>query len=632
MRSIVWFNFSDNSFDWQISNIRFNCGTTPVVVPGLTPPVQPAPTSVSVPAPIPVSTPPSVQSIPRPFVPPSSQSGANLLVEDFTSQSRLTFLFYNALLKPSSDDGTMDGVIVGAAGPNRLTLTPKDSTSYWFTQLSCMNVASYSGISLRIDAPPGTSFIMELGYQRNCGDVNDVNIDVTTNSLGWKFDGTERLYALSWTQFPGLDVSKLNTILIYGLSSQITLGPISLFKGNRPIEYVVPPAAPIPTNAATVPAPAGNAPSMVIDTFQTEDSNDLGLFRAVDEGIELAWEPNGLEIISADPDYTMFTKISSTCLDFRQYDEDYLHVAYGGSTSFSIALQQHNSQCNEKLQPYPETWDEVEATRYAKDGHIYIPISHFNIDKSRVIGFAFKSWFSTEPTTFKVVEVVKSVPAGWQMPSKLPTGRLIFACKRPNSFAFCIDDGDPKLAQQVMRIVKEENIKVTFFTVGAPLLDPSTNLTNVYREMASQGHQIALHSYTHPKIEGLSDYNAIDWEINNDVSVVAQMFNGLHTPYFRPPFGTEGARLRYRWVAASGREDANIVNWSVDVEDWLWAMSSTPQNQLDAFKRDVDKGGNLVVMHYLYNSTVSYLREFIQYAKKSGKQLMRLDQCMMDPR
>ena len=36
-------------------------------------------------------------------------------------------------------------------------------------------------------------------------------------------------------------------------------------------------------------------------------------------------------------------------------------------------------------------------------------------------------------------------------------------------------------------------------------------------------------------------------------------------------------------------------------------------------------------MHYLYDSTVSYLRQFIQIAKASGKELMRVDQCMEDP-
>lgn len=68
-----------------------------------------------------------------------------------------------------------------------------------------------------------------------------------------------------------------------------------------------------------------------------------------------------------------------------------------------------------------------------------------------------------------------------------------------------------------------------------------------------------------------------------------------------------------------------------DCEDWLWATGPTPEKQLEAFTRDLAKGGNLVVMHYLYPSTVSYLKQFIQLAKASGKQLMRVDQCLQEP-
>jgi peptidoglycan/xylan/chitin deacetylase (PgdA/CDA1 family) len=181
----------------------------------------------------------------------------------------------------------------------------------------------------------------------------------------------------------------------------------------------------------------------------------------------------------------------------------------------------------------------------------------------------------------------------------------------------------------VYKIIREENIKVTFFTVGAPLLDETTNLTNVYKEMQAAGHQLALHSFTHPKMEGLPDYSSIDWEYNEDIKAMKQSFN-LDTSYFRPPFGNEGARMRQRLAKAVGRKPT-ITNWSVDVEDWLWAETDTPEQQLTAFQRDVNKGGNLVVLHYLYPSTVSYLRQFIQIAKATGKQLMRVDQCMMDP-
>jgi hypothetical protein len=36
-------------------------------------------------------------------------------------------------------------------------------------------------------------------------------------------------------------------------------------------------------------------------------------------------------------------------------------------------------------------------------------------------------------------------------------------------------------------------------------------------------------------------------------------------------------------------------------------------------------------MHFSYNTTVNYFPEFIRQAKATGKQIMRIDQCMEDP-
>jgi peptidoglycan/xylan/chitin deacetylase (PgdA/CDA1 family) len=555
----------------------------------------------------------------------------NVLIEDFASQSRLTFLFYNALLQPSGDDATMKSIVVGAPAPNRATFTPTNKNSYFYSQLNCFNAGTkYGGISLRINAPAGSSFTIELGYVQTCGSTTPSVVDVTTTALGWTFDGTEKLYTLKWSQFAGVDSTKLNHFLITGFTKAISLGPIALYLGSTPSEYVVAPTASVYAPSQTVAAPAGTAAAKVIDKFANKDSNALGFWHGYDDGMTVTWGTNQVKIVSTDPDYAFYTQISAECSDFTSYEGSYLHIAYSGSTSFTIALQQHNTACNENINPYPATWDEVEASRYASNGNIYIPMSHFKIDKTKSIGFALKGWYTTAATTLTLVELVSSVPSGWQVDSKLPTGNLIFACKRPNSFAFCIDDGDPALAQQVMQIVDAANIKVTFFTLGLPLLDPSTNLSNIYKDMAAKGHQIAVHTYSHPKMEGLADYAAIDWEYNNDMAVVGQIF-GTQPQYLRPPFGTEGARMRYRWAAHTGNDNAPIVMWSVDLQDWVWAATSTPEKQITAFESDVDKGGSISVGHYLYSSSVSYFPQLIQYVKSKGLTMMRLDQCMMDP-
>jgi hypothetical protein len=136
---------------------------------------------------------------------------------------------------------------------------------------------------------------------------------------------------------------------------------------------------------------------------------------------------------------------------------------------------------------------------------LYIPLTHFEIDFNRVVSVSFHGFFTQEPITLHRVEIVPSVPAPtpdnghFRLPGKLPSGRLVLRCSRPNSFAFGIDDGQPQFSQRVMRILEEENVRVTFFVVGAGLRDRSSNFTAFYKEMLKRGHQIALHSNTHPK-------------------------------------------------------------------------------------------------------------------------------------
>jgi peptidoglycan/xylan/chitin deacetylase (PgdA/CDA1 family) len=597
----VWSTWSSTDPAWELGNIQFVCtgGNNPTT----TTPPGPEPTG----------------------------DCSHLVIDDWESQSRLTFLYYNAMIQPTSDDGTMASIVV--SNDNRVTLTPNNADSYFYSKTTCINtVGRYGGISLRVKAPAGSSFGIQLSSPANCGDEEETGFGFqTTAELGWTFDGTEKLYDIDFSRFSGVDLAKVQTVFFSGLTGAVTFGPMAFYCGDQATEYVVPVSSAPPGPTATVPAPSATASALVIDRFGNQAANALGFWHGADEGMDLTWGNQQLTIKSSDSDYSFYTQLSGSCRDITNLEGSYLHIAYSGSNKFTVAMQQHNEECNAEIAPYPATWDSIEAARYASATDIYIPISHFNIEHTRVIGLSFKGFYTTDTTVLRTVEIVPSVPAGFTIPSKLPSGNLVFACKRPNSFAFAIDDGDPTFAQEVLQIIKEEDIKVTFFTVGAPLEDAGTNLTNVYNEMLAAGHQVALHTYTHPKMEGLPDYEAIDWEYNKDIEAVAEAFNGLHTPYFRPPFGNEGARMRQRLAATLDTDEPYIVNWSVDVEDWLWATGPTPEKQLDAFNRDVQKGGNLVVMHYLYPSTVGYLREFIQIAKATGKQLMRVDQCMEDP-
>ncbi|PLB52545.1 glycoside hydrolase/deacetylase [Aspergillus steynii IBT 23096] len=405
------------------------------------------------------------------------------------------------------------------------------------------------------------------------------------------------------------------------LSAVILLISLSLLSVSSPLS---------PSKYTTFShSPSYDGP-LTIDTFSNNATNALGHWHGPQEALKITTTPGSITLYPTDPDQAYHTQLSSAlCFNLVPYKHRYLHVVFSGPAAFDISLTQHNDACDPSLHPYPETWDTVEAARYQTPSAIYIPLSHFNIDLHRVVSIGFSGFYTTDPVTFYRVALVTEteLPASFRVPTKLPSGTLNLRCTVPNSFAFGIDDGRPEFANRVMQILEEEGILVTFFVVGMGIQDPETNFSSVYAEMKRRGHQIALHSETHRKLESLPSTDEIDDEITRNIQALKDHL-GIESRYFRPPYGTVGARTRQR--LASHLPEPHIINWSVDIEDWLWANTSTPERQLEAFYRDVRQGGNLAVMHFVSESTVDYLVDVIRFVKRLGLRVMRVDQCLGD--
>ena len=71
-----------------------------------------------------------------------------------------------------------------------------------------------------------------------------------------------------------------------------------------------------------------------------------------------------------------------------------------------------------------------------------------------------------------------------------------------------------------------------------------------------------------------------------------------------------------------------VVMWSIDIRDYLYAYGSTPEKQLTSFVNDMNQGGSLAVLHYLDQSTVTYLGPMIQAAKNAGKRFVTVNDCI----
>jgi peptidoglycan/xylan/chitin deacetylase (PgdA/CDA1 family) len=155
-----------------------------------------------------------------------------------------------------------------------------------------------------------------------------------------------------------------------------------------------------------------------------------------------------------------------------------------------------------------------------------------------------------------------------------------------------------------------------------PLYHFNNQLKSIYQKALQDGHEIAYHSHTHPPFSTLPDF-MVDTELDSMTESLDYHF-AVRSSYFRPPFGIVDARLRRNLA----QRKLQTIMWSVDIKDYLYMNSPTPEKQLDAFNEDVSQGGNLVVMHYLSQSTVDYFQQMIQVAKSLGMNIMPINECL----
>lgn len=141
------------------------------------------------------------------------------------------------------------------------------------------------------------------------------------------------------------------------------------------------------------------------------------------------------------------------------------------------------------------------------------------------------------------------------------------------------DDGPcRKTTQRILEILREQEVKATFFCVG----DNITSQPELFAQIKAEGHQIGNHTMHHSKgfYTNTNDYlNEID-------ECAALVGNNL----FRPPHGL----ITPRQNAMLKNKGYKIIQWDVITYDW--DSDHTPEKILNTIKQ-YTRNGSIIVMH-----------------------------------
>lgn len=189
------------------------------------------------------------------------------------------------------------------------------------------------------------------------------------------------------------------------------------------------------------------------------------------------------------------------------------------------------------------------------------------------------------------LRVLRFLPNGWLMTSG-PTDAA-------RSLYLTFDDGPhPDHTPALLDLLAEHGAKASFFLVGREVERHDA----LARRIASEGHTLGNHSYSHPRFEALTLDEQLE-EIERTQRLLTGI-DGRSRHAFRPPRGV----LTGAMLASLVRRRHRIDYWSYDSLDY--SRRPVPE-LLETIQRHPPRGGDIILMHDDSEHSLTLLRALI---------------------
>lgn len=182
--------------------------------------------------------------------------------------------------------------------------------------------------------------------------------------------------------------------------------------------------------------------------------------------------------------------------------------------------------------------------------------------------------------------------------------------------AFCVNvDWGEEFLPDMLSAFKKHEARVTFFVTGKW----AEKNPDLVKEMHAAGHSIQNHGYKHAHFNSLSGEAARE-QIIKGGRIIKELV-GTSSVYFAPPYGEFNSNL----VTVAENLNYKLIMWSIDTIDWQLPAADT------IIKRVMNQiHSDAIVLMHPTSPTAEALPELMTQIKKSGYQIMTLDQILLE--
>ena len=176
------------------------------------------------------------------------------------------------------------------------------------------------------------------------------------------------------------------------------------------------------------------------------------------------------------------------------------------------------------------------------------------------------------------------------------------------------DDGpSDRITPKILDVLKSENVKATFFIIGAQAETRDYLIKREYKE----GHTVAVHSYTHIYSDIYSSAENLIKDIDKCNDLIEKI-TGRRSDVYRFPGGSYG--LRHELIAAVTEHGMRYVDWNASTRDAEWGEKSVEELYRAAVTSSADCNNIVLLSHDSTNKpfTPEATKMIIRYYKEKG--------------
>lgn len=180
--------------------------------------------------------------------------------------------------------------------------------------------------------------------------------------------------------------------------------------------------------------------------------------------------------------------------------------------------------------------------------------------------------------------------------ARQPVNCAIQAC-----VAVTYDDGPTEFTDTLLDTLHAERTPATFFMLGSA----ASGRPEQVQRAASEGHEIASHTMTHPDLTTLKS-NQVRIEVNGAAKILTDL-TGLPVTMYRPPYGALNQKVM-------DAEKLPAILWSIDTLDW----KDPGKEALVERSVGAAKPGDIILFHDTHSESVDAAQVVMRGLKDRG--------------